>query len=35
MDWSNDPTPVLDYLYLFGPAAADVVEDARPGNVVS
>jgi uncharacterized protein (TIGR03083 family) len=35
MDWSDDPTPVLDYLYLFGPAAADVVEDARPGNVVS
>ncbi len=26
MDWSDDPTPVLDHLYLFGPAAADVVE---------
>jgi uncharacterized protein (TIGR03083 family) len=26
MDWSDDPTPVLDHLYLFGPAA-DVVED--------
>ena len=26
MDWSNDPTPVLDHLYLFGPANADLVE---------
>lgn len=26
MDWSDDPTPVLDYLHLFGPAAADVIE---------
>jgi hypothetical protein len=26
MDWSEDPSPVLDHLYLFGPAAADVVE---------
>ena len=26
MDWSRDPTPVLDHLYLFGPAGADVVE---------
>lgn len=26
MDWSGDPTPVLDHLYLFGPAVADVVE---------
>jgi uncharacterized protein (TIGR03083 family) len=26
MDWSEDPGPVLDHLYLFGPAAADVVE---------
>jgi hypothetical protein len=30
MDWSDDPAPVLDYLYLFGPATADVVEDPRP-----
>jgi uncharacterized protein (TIGR03083 family) len=29
MDWSDDPTPVLDHLYLFGPAAADVVEDPQ------
>jgi len=35
MAWSDDPTPVLDYLYLFGPAAADLVEDPRPGNVGS
>jgi hypothetical protein len=27
MDWFDDPTPVLDHLYLFGPAATDVVED--------
>ena len=26
MDWSGDPAPVLDHLYLFGPARADVVE---------
>jgi uncharacterized protein (TIGR03083 family) len=26
MDWSGDPTPVLDHLYMFGPADADVVE---------
>jgi uncharacterized protein (TIGR03083 family) len=26
MDWSGDPTPVLDQLYLFGPAASDFVE---------
>jgi uncharacterized protein (TIGR03083 family) len=26
MDWSGDPTPVLDHLYLFGPADADLVE---------
>jgi uncharacterized protein (TIGR03083 family) len=26
MDWSGDPTPVLDQLYLFGPADANVVE---------
>jgi len=26
MDWSGDPTPVLDHLYLFGPATADLVE---------
>lgn len=26
MDWSEDPTPVLDHLYLFGPAGADVIE---------
>jgi uncharacterized protein (TIGR03083 family) len=26
MDWSGDPTPVLEHLYLFGPAAADVEE---------
>lgn len=29
MDWSDDPAPVLDHLYLFGPAARDVVEDPR------
>jgi uncharacterized protein (TIGR03083 family) len=26
MDWSGDPAPVLDHLYLFGPADADVLE---------
>ena len=26
MDWSGDPTPVLDHLYMFGPADADIVE---------
>lgn len=26
MDWSGDPTPVLDHLFLFGPAVADVDE---------
>jgi uncharacterized protein (TIGR03083 family) len=26
MDWSGDPTLVLDHLYLFGPAEADLVE---------
>lgn len=26
MDWSADPAQVLDHLYLFGPAAADVIE---------
>jgi uncharacterized protein (TIGR03083 family) len=26
MDWSGDPTPVLDHLFLFGPAGADVDE---------
>jgi uncharacterized protein (TIGR03083 family) len=26
MDWSDDPTPVLDHLFLFGPASADVDE---------
>jgi hypothetical protein len=26
MDWSGDPTPVLDHLYLFGPADADADE---------
>lgn len=26
MDWSGDPAPVLDHLYLFGPAAADIAE---------
>jgi hypothetical protein len=26
MDWSADPAPVLDHLYLFGPATRDVVE---------
>ncbi len=26
MDWSHDPTSVLDHLCLFGPATADIVE---------
>lgn len=26
MDWSADPAPVLDHLYLFGPASADLIE---------
>ena len=26
MDWSGDPTPVLDHLYIFGPADADLIE---------
>jgi uncharacterized protein (TIGR03083 family) len=26
MDWSGDPTPVLDHLYMFGPAEADFIE---------
>jgi len=26
MDWSGDPTPVLDHLYMFGPADADIIE---------
>ena len=26
MDWSGDPTPVLDHLYMFGPADTDIVE---------
>ncbi|MGB3355762.1 MAG: maleylpyruvate isomerase N-terminal domain-containing protein [Mycobacterium sp.] len=26
MDWSADPAAVVDHLYLFGPAGADVVE---------
>jgi uncharacterized protein (TIGR03083 family) len=26
MDWSGDPTPVLDHLYMFGPAGADIIE---------
>jgi uncharacterized protein (TIGR03083 family) len=26
MDWSGDPTPVLDHLYMFGPAQADLIE---------
>jgi len=25
-DWSGDPSPVLDHLVVFGPAAADVIE---------
>jgi uncharacterized protein (TIGR03083 family) len=26
MDWSGDPTQVLDHLYMFGPAEADLIE---------
>ena len=26
MDWSGDPIPLLDHLYLFGPADTDIVE---------
>lgn len=26
MDWSASPVPVLDHLYLFGPAATDIIE---------
>lgn len=26
MDWSADPAPVLEHLYLFGPADADIIE---------
>jgi hypothetical protein len=26
MDWSTDPSQVLDHLYMFGPAEADLVE---------
>jgi uncharacterized protein (TIGR03083 family) len=26
MDWSGDSTPVLDHLYIFGPAGADLIE---------
>jgi len=26
LDWSGDPSPVLDHLVVFGPATADVVE---------
>jgi hypothetical protein len=26
MDWSADPTPLLDHLYIFGPADADLIE---------
>jgi uncharacterized protein (TIGR03083 family) len=26
MDWSGDPTPLLDHLYMFGPAEADLIE---------
>jgi uncharacterized protein (TIGR03083 family) len=26
MDWSSDPAPVLDHLYMFGPTATDIVE---------
>ena len=26
MDWSGDPAPVLDHLYMFGPADTDIVE---------
>jgi hypothetical protein len=26
MDWSDDPSPVLEHLFLFGPATVDAVE---------
>lgn len=26
MDWSEDPTPIIEELYLFGPAAVDLME---------
>ena len=26
LDWSGDPTPVLDHLVVFGPARADIIE---------
>lgn len=26
MNWSGDPAPVLDHLYIFGPAGADLAE---------
>lgn len=26
MNWSGDPAPVLDHLYLFGPADSDLIE---------
>jgi uncharacterized protein (TIGR03083 family) len=26
MEWSDDPAPVLDHLYMFGPADSDIVE---------
>jgi uncharacterized protein (TIGR03083 family) len=26
MDWSGDPAPVLDHLYMFGPAEDDLIE---------
>ena len=26
LDWSSDPSPVLDHLTIFGPSAADIIE---------
>ena len=26
LDWSGDPSPVLDHLVIFGPATVDVIE---------
>jgi hypothetical protein len=26
LDWSGDPSPVLDHLVVFGPATSDVIE---------
>jgi uncharacterized protein (TIGR03083 family) len=26
LDWSDDPTPLLDHLVVFGPAASDIIE---------